>query len=537
MTYDTDVLVIGAGPVGLALAVELGLRGVRVVVAERSERAGSAPRAKTTNVRTRTHLRRWGLADRLAAASPLGVAYPNDVIFVTRLAEYRLASFKDAFNAAPDRSPLYPEHAQWAPQYALEKVLRDFAQTLPTVTLRFDATFVGADQDRDRVVSRLESQAGETQTATSRFLVGADGAGSTVRKVIGAKMEGRYGLSRNYNIVFRAPGMAQAHPHGRAVMYWQTSRHGAGLIGPMDKDDVWFFMPTGMKEGQTLSNAQAAEAIRLATGIDLPYEILSTDEWVASSLLADRYREGAIFLAGDACHLHPPFGGYGMNMGVGDSVDLGWKIAAVLQGWGGTALLDSYESERRPLHEAVIAEAVANHTLLGGQLWREGLEDDTPEGATLRSEVGALILANKGREFHTLGTVLGIAYEGSPVILDEAGPPAPRNGQVYTPSARPGALAPHAWLADGRSIYDLFGQGFALIVSDSAEASQVEAAQAQAAALGIPLAVIRPDGVDVGGLYEADMILVRPDQHVAWRGARWSDRIFAVATGREPVAP
>ena len=444
MSLDADVVVIGAGPVGLALAIELGTRGVRVLLAERNARGGTAPRAKTTNVRTRTHLRRWGLADALAAASPLGVDYPNDVMFVTRLADHRLAHFHDAFNASPQRSPFYPEHAQWVPQYTLEKVLLEHVATLPTVTIRFDVTFLGAEQDDDAVTCKLRGAAGDDYPVHSRFLVGADGARSAVRQVVGAKMEGRYGLSRNYNIVFRAPGLAEAHPHGPAVMYWQTSRHGASLIGPMDRDDIWFFMPTGMKEGQTLSNAEAAAAITRATGIELPYEILSTDEWVASQLLADRYRLGRVFLAGDACHLHPPFGGYGMNMGLGDGVDLGWKIAASLQGWGGSALLDSYEDERRPVHEEVIQEAVANHAVLGGQLWREGLEDETPEGEALRSEVGEHIRAAKAREFHTLGTVLGLRYEGSPIVAREDGSPPPRDGRVYRPDARPGAPPPPA---------------------------------------------------------------------------------------------
>jgi 2-polyprenyl-6-methoxyphenol hydroxylase-like FAD-dependent oxidoreductase len=529
---DTDVLVVGAGPVGLALAIELGMRGVRVVVAERSARAGFAPRAKTTNVRTRTHMRRWGIADRLARASPLGIGYPNDVMFVTRLSEYRLAHFPHTFNARPDRSPLYPEHAQWIPQYTLEKVLREHAQSLPSVELRFDAAFMSATQDEPGVTSVLVSEAGDESIVSSRFLVGADGAGSTVRKLIGAKMEGQYGLSRNYNIVFRAPGLAQAHPHGPAVMYWQTSRHGASLIGPMDKDDVWFFMPTGMKEGETLTNAEAAEAIKVATGIDLPYEIISTDEWIASRLLADRYRDGAVFLAGDACHLHPPFGGHGMNMGVGDGVDLGWKLAAVVQGWGGAALLDSYEAERRPMHEAVIAAAVANHAVLGGQLWREGLEDDTSAGAAMREEVGAHILETKMREFNSPGTVMGIPYESSPVIASEDGPWAERDGLIYTPDARPGSLAPHAWLPDGRSIYDAFGQGFALIVSEEADELQVARALNQARDLDVPLVVVRPDGVDVRALYQADLVLVRPDQYVAWRGSQWSDDVLLIAIGR-----
>jgi 2-polyprenyl-6-methoxyphenol hydroxylase-like FAD-dependent oxidoreductase len=525
MEREPEVLVVGAGPVGLALAIELGMRGVRVLVAERSSRGGSAPRAKTTNVRTRTHLRRWGIADRLAQASPFGVSYPNDVMFVTRLAGPRLAHFQNAFNAAPDRSPHYPEHAQWVPQYTLEKVMREHARTLPTVRMRFDATFLDAEQDAEGVVSVLRDGAGAEHTVTSRYLVGADGARSTVRERIGARMEGRAHLARHYNVVFRAPGLAQAHAHGPAVMYWQVGRRGVSVIGPMDRDDVWFFMPTGLEEGETLSDSQAAKAIAQTTGIDLPFEILSSDEWVASQLLADRYRRGRVFLAGDACHLHPPFGGYGMNMGVGDGVDLGWKIAAQLRGWAGPAILDSYEAERRPVHQAVIEEAVANHAFLGGQVWREGLEDATPEGDALRREAGERLLASKAREFYTLGTVLGLGYESSPIVASEGGPAPARDGRVYRPTARPGHLAPHAWLPDGRSLYDSFGQGFALIVADGADESQVALAVDEARALRVPLEIVRPPGVPVAELYRAELTLVRPDQHVAWRGARWRSNL------------
>ena len=537
MTETTEVLVVGAGPVGLALAIELGSCGIQVVVAERNVRAGAAPRAKTTNVRTHTLLRRWGIADRLTAASPLGVDYPYNVTFVTRLSGHCLARFEDCFDASPVRSDDYPEHGQWIPQYTLEKVLREHALTLPSVELRFDTTLVSAREDADRVTADLRSAERGEHQIEARYLIGADGARSRVRELVGAKMHGRHGLSRNYNIVFRAPGLAEAHPQGKAVMYWQSNADGASLIGPMDADDVWFFMPTGLGEGQTLSKDEAAAAIVRATGIDLPYEILSHDEWKASELLADRYRRGRMFLAGDACHLHPPFGGYGMNMGIGDGVDLGWKIAAVLRGWGGGALLDSYEAERRPVHQAVIAEAVANHAVLGGQIWRDGMEDESPAGEALRAEVGAYILSTKWREFHTLGTVLGLGYEGSPMVENEPGSPPERDGRVYRPTARPGYLAPHAWMDDGRSLYDHFGAGFALVVLDGADQTQVAAAVQSAEALSTPLQVVRAPGRKLRALYDAELALVRPDQHVAWRGSRWRDDLLRGAIGLPLTAP
>jgi 2-polyprenyl-6-methoxyphenol hydroxylase-like FAD-dependent oxidoreductase len=267
---QTDVLIVGAGPVGLAAAIELGMRGVRVLLIERNARVGVAPRAKTTNVRTRTHLRRWGIADQLAAAAPFGVDYPNDMVFVTRLAGHELARFEDAFNASPVRSSLYPEHAQWIPQYTLEKVMLEKARSFSNVDVRFDTTFVAGHQDAEQVTAELRADSGEVLNVVSRYLIGADGARSRVRESIGAKLEGRSGLSHHYNIIFRAPGLAQAHGHGPAVIYWQIGKDGFSAIGPMDKDDIWAFVPGGAKPGEILTDDEAAALIRDRTGIDLP---------------------------------------------------------------------------------------------------------------------------------------------------------------------------------------------------------------------------------------------------------------------------
>lgn len=529
LTLDSeyDVVIVGAGPVGLAAAIELGTRGVRCLLVERSERVGRAPRAKTTNVRTRTHLRRWGIANELAARSPFGTDYPSTVHFVTRLAGPKLARFDDAFNAAPARNDAYPEHAQWTPQYILEQVLRDHVATLPSVDMRFGTKFLRQSAGANSVTVTLQSaDSNVEQEICTQYLIGADGARSHVRTTIGATMSGRYGLSRNYNIVFRAPGLAQAHEHGLGIMYWQINGDTPSVIGPMDRDDVWYFTPTGINIDSDLTLAGAATLIASSTGIDLDYEILSIDPWVASRLIADRYSAGRVFLIGDACHLHPPFGGYGMNMGIGDAVDLGWKLAAVIQGWGGTTLLDSYETERRPVHEWIMDEAESNHSVLGNQLWIEGLEDTSVNGLALRAEAGVRILAEKRREFHTLGAVLGYRYEQSSVIARES-EIAAINAGTYEPSSAPGALAPHIWLDDGRSLYDLFGDGFALLV----RGGDPTVAVCGAGALRIPLrAIALPAGSEA--LYPCRFTLVRPDQHVAWRGDHWVPGTLAMATGR-----
>ena len=519
---QTKVLIVGAGPAGLALAIELGHRSVPCILIERNDRVGYAPRAKTTNVRTREHLRRWGIADKLRAASPLGLDYPSNVVFVTRLNGHGLAKIENAMYCAPGKNPLYSEHAQWIPQYAVEQVMRAHAQTLPCVDLRFSSDLASFEQIGDGVVAKvLDIGSGNTLSVECDYLVGADGARSKVRTAIGAAMHGSYGLSRNYNVVFRAPGLAEAHKHGPAIMYWQINNDFPSLIGPMDTGDKWFFMPTKLSEGQKITPEEAPALIRQAIGIDIAIEVLSTDEWVASRLIADKYSDRRVFLVGDACHLHPPFGGYGMNMGIADGVDLGWKIAAVLQDWGGPELLASYEQERRPVHEFVMDEAVANHALLGNQLWQEGLEDDTPAGERLRSEVGQRIQAAKIREFITLGVVLGYRYDDSPVIVPDGTAPPAHDFMNYVPSARPGALAPHAWLHDGSSLYDHFGQGFTLLAAYDADAAVLESAQEAARAAGVPLKVLQPKERILKDLYQASYTLIRPDQHVAWRANEW----------------
>jgi 2-polyprenyl-6-methoxyphenol hydroxylase-like FAD-dependent oxidoreductase len=512
---STQVLIVGAGPVGLGAAIELGLRGIRCLVIERNERAGYAPRAKTTNVRTCEHLRRWGMIDSFRAAAPFGTEYPSDIVFCTRLAGFPITRIRNAFYCAPAKNPLYAEHAQWTPQYVLEEVLRRKLATLPSVELRFGLAFDSCEQDERGVTSTIRDADGALHRVASDFVIGADGARSRVREAIGAKLEGVYGISRHDNIVIRAPGLAAAHAQGEAVMYWQINAEIPSFLGPMDSGDRWFFGQTLAPDGPGTTPAELPPLIRRATGIDIDFEVLSADEWVASRLIADRYADRRVFLAGDACHLHPPFGGYGMNMGIADAVDLGWKLAAVLQGWGGPALLASYEADRRPVHIEVMDEAVANHSVLSQHLLGDGIEETGAFGDRARAEVGRRIQAVKPREFDTLGIVLGYRYRESPVILPDGSRPPSQHFKDYVPSTHPGCRAPHAWLADGASLFDHFGKGFTLMASRDAEVSAFEDA---AKVSGIPLTVMpHPDNA-VAELYPTRYTLIRPDQHVAWRG-------------------
>jgi 2-polyprenyl-6-methoxyphenol hydroxylase-like FAD-dependent oxidoreductase len=522
---STQVLIVGAGPAGLAHAIELGRRGIRCLVVERNDRVGYAPRAKTTNVRTREHLRRWGIAHRLAARAPLGIDYPSNVVFATRLNGPLLARIENAFYCNPRPDPRYAEHGQWIPQYTLEDVLREYAQSLPGVEVRFLHQLESFEQDERGVTARVRDlRDGAALEVRCDYLIGADGAGSRVRDRIGARMCGNRNLSRNYNTVVHIPGFEQAHPHGRAIMYWMVNGELPAVMGPMDSGERFYFVPTYLPAGVKIAPDDVPRQIRRATGLELPCKVLSSDEWEASQLVADRYRDRRVFLMGDACHLHPPFGGYGMNMGIGDGVDLGWKLAAVLEGWGGASLLDSYEIERRPVHEYVIEEAVANHALLGNQLRRDGIEDTGALGESVRREVGAIIAKVKPREFHSLGVLKGYCYRDSPVILARGDPPPKPRWDEYRPNGFPGCIAPHAWLPDGSSLYDHFGKGFTLMSMGASDAPRgmVEAARVA----NVPLSLLTvPDaaGANIQALYGARHALIRPDQHVAWRGDHIDD--------------
>jgi 2-polyprenyl-6-methoxyphenol hydroxylase-like FAD-dependent oxidoreductase len=531
---QTDVLIVGAGPVGLALAIELGLQGRHCIVVERNDRVGHAPRAKTTNVRTRELLRRWGLADKLAAASPFGLDHPADVVFATRLAGLELARFHNAFHGTPGRDPRFPEHAQWIPQYTVEEVLRQHAASLPGVELRFQHQLEAFTDDGSSVQAHVTNLAiGKTESIRARFLVGADGARSTVRERLGIAMEGISPLGKYYNIVFRSPALHTRHRLGRAIMYWLINPEVPAVMGPLDRGDRWTFGCEKLADGL----ADPVQLIRAATGIaDLDVEILSRDEWVAHQLMAQRYRVGSVFLAGDACHLHPPFGGYGMNMGIGDAVDLGWKLSALLSGWGGPALAASYELERRQVHKCIVDEAVLNHQAGSRQFAAQDIEDPGAQGAATRALTSAGILASKRREFDSLGIVLGSCYAESPLLVPDGTPAQAVEALSFTPSARPGCRAPHAWVGPGQSqgasLFDLFNrQGFTLLATRGGTEAAKPAAQA-ARLRGLPLQIVAPGIPGLHDLYAADYALIRPDQFIAWRG----DRIDAACAALDTVA-
>jgi 2-polyprenyl-6-methoxyphenol hydroxylase-like FAD-dependent oxidoreductase len=528
--FDTDVLVVGGGPVGMALALELGVRGNRVTLLERDDARGPQPRAKTLNMRSLEHFRRWGIADAVRAASPLPCNLPTDIIFQTRLYGHHIATLPNIYfrgNVCAE-DPRFSEPSEWIPQYLVERVMKTRLDDLPNVTQQYASELNAFEQDAGGVTAHLAKGA----SIRARYLVGADGARSRVREDIGATMTGRHAYSANYNLVLHIPELDKVPPAHRGIMHWIINADHPGIMGPIG--DFWY-VAIRLPEGVTgMSTDEVSEFVASAVGRAVAFEIVTTDLWFAHELIADRYSQGRVFLAGDACHLHPPFGGYGMNMGIADGVDLGWKLDAVLKGWGGTALLDSYEFERRRVHQWTIDESVANYAVLSQELIKPDLEADTPEGASIRAQLAGEVLREKRREFHTIGLVLGYHYSGSPVIADGEALPSP-TAEQYEPVALPGALAPHLWLDTNTSLYDRFGEGLTLL-DRSGDSAVAATFRRVAAKLGIPLAVVvLPE--DSVALYPALFTLVRPDAHIAWVGdcadVTKANRILFLVTGRD----
>jgi 2-polyprenyl-6-methoxyphenol hydroxylase-like FAD-dependent oxidoreductase len=517
----TQVLIAGGGPVGLAAAVELGRRGIDCLVIEpRSTVSRARPRCKTLNVRSMEHLRRWGIADRLRARAPLPVSFSQDVVFCTSLAGRELSRFRGAFGLLPE-GDRFAEVGQQAPQYVFEELLREVLGELSPCTLLTGARVIAVAQDEAEVRVSVEDDAGRRSLLAAQYVLGCDGPRSVVRSQIGSTYVGELALRPNFGMVFQAPGLWDAVRHGPAVQYWIVNQRAPALMGPIDLEGTWWIIALGV-DRQT-GERRASEIIDAAAGAPVQAAVLSHDPWTARMQLVDRARRARVFLAGDAAHLNPPFGGHGLNTGLGDAVDLGWKLAAVLHGWGGPALLDSYELERRPVHERVIEAATANMSVLSTELLAENLEKEGPDGARARRLVHERIQQTKAEEFHSLELVLEICYEHSPVIASEGVPPS-HHGDRDRPRARPGARLPHAWLAPGRSLYDELGAALTLLVLDHQAGDEgPEAIERACRIRRVPLRTVDISAHRLRDRYGAGLVLVRPDQHIAWLGERIPD--------------
>jgi 2-polyprenyl-6-methoxyphenol hydroxylase-like FAD-dependent oxidoreductase len=507
MADSVPVLIAGGGPTGLATALELAHHGVRSLVVEpRTEVSWLRPRAKTTSARSMELFRRWGLAGVIRDRAPLPVAWSDQAVFATSLLGREITRIGGCFGLDLTGDDRAAEPGQQVPQPLVEEILREAVQASPYASLRTGFSVTSLTEEQDQVRVTLTGAGGERDTLAA-YVVGCDGARSVTRDAIGARYAGRSDARPNVNITFRAPGLAERVPHGPAVHYWVLRPGRPGLVGRLDLADTWWCIAQGVSQ-ETVDDGPL-RVVRDLAGADIEAEILATDPWSARMLLADRYGTERVFLAGDAAHQNPPWGGHGFNTGIGDAVNIGWKLAAMLGGWAGPELLASYQAERRPVAEQTIAVAAANMATLAPELADPALAGTDAEFAAARPRVAEAIHRTKRAEFHSLDLVLGYTYAGSPAVAPGAG----------------GRLE-HRWLGPGDSRYDHLGREFTLTgdLTAPGAAQFVKAAGEE----GIPLQMVQDAGLP--------LTLVRPDQHTAWSdpGAGPGDarQILRLAVGR-----
>ncbi len=542
MANDTPVLIVGAGPVGLMLAKELSHHGIRSTLVERNLDTTRWPKMDITNCRSMELLRRLGLEDGLRQVG-VPAQFSFDVIFATGLAGREFArwampsvdAMRERIRAHNDGTmPCVPY--QRCSQEVFEAWMKRLCEDDPLVDVRSGWRFDTLTQDADGVTAEItDTTTNERRSLRARYLVGCDGATSAVRKALDIPLQGRPVPRIARQVHFKSRDLAALHAHGQ---FWHIFFAAAGTLISQDEVDTWTvqrYYPADTDPSGIPSEEVVASALGCSIAID---RVLVTSVWQGNLLVADRYRAGRVFLAGDSAHQNIPTGGYGMNTGVGDAVDIGWKLAATLHGWGGPALLASYEVERRPVAVRNVARSDRHanvHVTWRSQMDRALLEADTPEGAAHRARINAIIQAERG-ENEDHGIELGYRYDGSPVIVAETGDAPPWQPRTYMPTSWPGGRPPSVILEDGSLLFDRFGRGFTLLdFTDDRDASRLVKA---AAARGVPLERIVIRDPQARQLYERNLVLIRPDQHVAWRGDRVPDNPNAIVDrvrGAEPI--
>ncbi|WNI21432.1 FAD-dependent monooxygenase [Streptomyces sp. ITFR-16] len=525
MVERVPVLIVGAGPVGLALAGDLGWRGVRSVLVERRDGSVFQPKMDMVGIRSMEFCRRWGIVDEVESAG-YNRGYVQDNAWVADLNSFEFG--REEFPAPRDEKcpPQSPQHRERCPQNFFDPVLTGFAGRSGLSDIRYRTELISFTDHGDGVTATLRSvEDGRTYEVEADYLVGADGGASTVRTALGIEMAGEGTLTYTTNAIFRCDNLERLHDKKPAYRYIFIGPEGTwATLVAINGRDQWRFSLIGDGEHREATEEELRQAIVRAVGHDFDFEILSILPWVRQQLVAESYRRGRVFIAGDAAHLTSPTGGFGMNTGLLDIVNLSWKLVACLQGWGGDVLLDSYEIEQRPVAERNVGEASDNlRRMLNPRLSRPDPvifdpSDMSKAAVDARNQFGDEYTAMMSREWHSIGIHLGYLYEGSPVVVPDGTPAPELEVSRYVQTARPGSRAPHIWLdkAQTQSVLDEFGLGFVLLrFDDRAVTGPLESA---AVAMSVPLRRVDINNPEAAELYERALVLVRPDGQVAWRG-------------------
>jgi 2-polyprenyl-6-methoxyphenol hydroxylase-like FAD-dependent oxidoreductase len=529
-SLESRVLVVGAGPVGLTLAMDLAQRGIAVLVAETRHR-GEPPNVKCNHVSARSMeiFRRLGVAAAVREAG-LPADYPNDVAYRTAFTGEELSRIpipcrRDRYTArgGPDTWWPTPEPPHRINQIYLEPVLFAHAEATQGLRILNRTRIDSFTQDVDGVRARgVNLDTGEEVAIRCEYLVGCDGGRSTVRKAIGAKLSGTDVVGRVQSTYFRAPDLLARARHPPAWATFALNPRRCGNVYAIDGHSTWLLHNYLKPEETDFESVDRDWAIRqvLGVGADFRYEVISKEDWVGRRLVADRFRDRRVFICGDASHLWIPMAGYGMNAGIADAMNLSWLLAARLNGWAAEAALAAYEAERLPITEQVSKFAM-NHAI-ALQKEREGvppgIEAAGAQGEAARAAAGRALYELNVKQYCCGGLNFGYFYDRSPLIAHDGEAPPAYSMDRFTPSTVPGCRTPHLWLDDGRSLYDALGPEYTLLRFDrSIDARPLEDA---ARARRVPLTVLDVNSPEAAGLYRHALVLSRPDQHVAWRGQR-----------------
>jgi 2-polyprenyl-6-methoxyphenol hydroxylase-like FAD-dependent oxidoreductase len=529
----TPVLIAGGGPCGLMLAIELGRRGVDSILVDPKASTAVNPQANATQARTMEHFRRLGFAHEVRALG-LPSDYPTDIAYFTRytgseLARFALPSSSEAEAVARDGAHKWnsAELPHRVSQKYVEQVLKRQAEACPEASINYGWRLVSFEEHSTMVEAVVEEVAtGQRRTIEADYLFGADGARSFVRRQLGIVYAGETGVERDFfggkmvAVYFRAPHFYDVVPHARAWMYWAFNPERRSWCAAVNGVDEFAFH-TQLKSGESdeVSDQRARDLLMQAMGVPLDVELLAVDTWIAGhALVADSLGRGRVYIGGDAAHLFTPAGGLGYNTAVEDAVNIGWKLAATIKGAGGPDLLPSYGEERRKTAVRNTGYARQLAESIGNYVPHPLIEVDGPEGDAARGEAGDYLKGHAQREFNIPGITFGGRYDGSKVIKSDGSSPPPDAMNVYVPSASPGGRVPHMWLKSGESVFDRFGFEWSLLVTTPGALDAAVQFQTAADELGVDLTVVDLSAEAALAVYGNDLLLVRPDQIVGWRG-------------------
>jgi 2-polyprenyl-6-methoxyphenol hydroxylase-like FAD-dependent oxidoreductase len=522
-----DVLIVGAGPVGLTLAIDLAWRGIDVMLVEaRAPAEPPEPKCNHVAARTMEIFRRLGMAEKVRNAG-LPADYPHDISYRTAFTGMELTRIpipcrRDRFTRmqGPDCNWPTPEPPHRINQIFLEPILFEHAAAQPRIRI-LSRTFAEHIRIEDTCASATlrDLETGAAMHVECRYLVGCDGARSVVRKAIGAELAGDAIVQRVQSTYIRAPDLIHRQHHERAWGTGVINPRRAGMVYAIDGRERWLvhnYMKPGEGDFDSVDRDACIRTI-LGVGSEFEYDIISKEDWYGRRLIAERFRDRCAFIAGDAAHIWVPYAGYGMNAGIADATNLSWLLSAHINGWAPASILDAYEAERWPITSQVSRFAMSHAE---AEIRRRGavpgeIEDAGPAGEVARQRTGRLTYEINVQQYACAGLNFGTYYDRSPIIAYDGAEHPAYTMNAYMPSTVPGCRTPHLWSSQGGSLYDAMGPEFTLLRFEPA--AEIAGLELAARDRGMPLRildVVRP----ASGPYQEALVLSRPDQHIAWRG-------------------